>query len=87
MASRQEGTKTPQCRGAPEVIRDTQQLARQSYEKLSVVVDTKEDSHLLKVELEACPESARPVDTVREGHRGRNTKTREASRYQAGERE
>ena len=41
MASKQEGAKTPQWPVAPEVIRDTQRLARQSYTKLSVAVSPK----------------------------------------------
>ena len=46
MASKQEGAKTPQWQGVPEVIRDTQQLARQSYTRLSAAV-TLQESNLL----------------------------------------
>lgn len=76
---------TPQWQGAPGVIRDTRQLARQSYTKLSlsVVTDPNDQIHLLEVELESCPESAGPVDTVRESHCRRNTKSSDASRHQA----
>jgi len=45
------------------------------------------EDYLLEVEFKACPESASPVDTVREGHRRCNTNTRSASSYQAGQRE
>jgi hypothetical protein len=48
MANRQEGVMTPQWQGAPEVIRDTRQLARQSYTKLSDVIDPKDQVTYLR---------------------------------------
>lgn len=47
----------------------------------------KHQDNLLEVEFEGGPESAGPVNTVREGHGGRNTNTRSANLHQTGDRE